>query len=245
MKITFLGTSHGYAEKGHFTSGTLVEAEGVSYIIDAGAPVDALLINHDKNLADIRGLFITHMHADHVGNLHNLTESFTRFRYNDKAKCFLPEEEGLDAFLAWCKAMHSDVDKMQQIVKFFVTKEGLIFDENNMRVTAIPTLHMQHCTCPAYAYMLEHGGKRVLFTGDMAGNFPEYESIIGDREYDLVVCEMAHSSLCDVWEKLAATKTKKMIINHTWPPRVEHYEEIFPKMPFDVQLAQDGLCILV
>lgn len=245
MKITFLGTSHGYAEKGHFTSGTLVEAAGNSYIIDAGAPVEALLVNHDKSLADIRGIFITHMHPDHIGNLYSLTEPFMRFRYNDKAKCFLPEKEGLDAYIAWMKALHSDVEKLQQIVKFYITREGVIFEEKGMKVTAIPTKHMSHGKYPAFSYMLEHDERRVLFTGDMDMGFPEYESIIADREYDLVICEMAHSKLEDVWEKLARTKTKKMIINHTWPPCLENHEEIFRKMPFDIQLAQDGSCVLV
>jgi len=42
MKITFLGTSHGYAEKNRFTSSTLIETAGHSYILDAGAPVEWL-----------------------------------------------------------------------------------------------------------------------------------------------------------------------------------------------------------
>ena len=40
MKITFLGTSHGYAEANRFQSSALVEVRGKSYIIDAGAPVE-------------------------------------------------------------------------------------------------------------------------------------------------------------------------------------------------------------
>lgn len=245
MKITFLGTSHGYAEKGRFTSSTLVEAEDLSYIIDAGAPVEALLINLDKSLADIRGIFITHMHPDHIGNLYSLTEPFTRFRYNDKSTCFIPEKEGLDAYFAWMKALHTDTDKLQKTVKFEITCEGVIYEENGLKVTAIPTNHLQHGKYPAFAYMLEHEGKRVLFTGDMDMGFTDYESIVGDREYDLVVCEMAHAKLPDVWEKLAETKTKKMIVNHYWPPQLGEYEPIFRKMPFDIQLAQDGQCVIV
>lgn len=245
MKITFLGTSHGYAEKGHFTSSTLVEADGNSYIIDAGAPVEALLINHDKRLEEIRGIFITHMHPDHIGNLYSLTEPFMRFRYNDRAKCFLPEKEGLDAYLAWMKALHSDVEKLRKIVGFYVTTQGPVYEENGMKVTAIPTKHMEHGKYPAFAYMLEHDGKRVLFTGDMDMGFPEYEMITGDREYDLVICEMAHSNLTEVRKKLAHTRTKKMYINHTWPPCLENYEKIFREMPFDIQLAQDGVCVVV
>ena len=40
MKITFLGTSHGYPEKGRVVSCTMVETGGKIYIIDAGSAVD-------------------------------------------------------------------------------------------------------------------------------------------------------------------------------------------------------------
>ena len=163
MKITFLGTSHGYAEKGHFTSGTLIEASGCSYIIDAGAPIEAQLVNFDKDFTSIRGIFITHMHADHVSNLSSLAEPFTRFRYNDKSTCFLPEKEGLDAFLAWMKAIHCNVEKMQQVIRFCITEAGVIYEENGMKVTALPTQHLEHGKYPAFAYLLEHEGKKVLF----------------------------------------------------------------------------------
>lgn len=49
MKITFLWTSHGCAEKGRFVSSTLFEVNGAMYVVDAGAPVDAQLLNNDKN----------------------------------------------------------------------------------------------------------------------------------------------------------------------------------------------------
>ena len=240
-KITFLGTSHGFAEKGHFTSGTLIEASGYSYLIDAGAPVEGLLLNYEKDISSIRGVFITHMHSDHAGDLAGIISGFMREDCNDKVKCYMPEKAGLDAFIAWMKALYTNVEAMQKLIRFQVIFEGIIFDECDMKVTAIPTKHMGRGKYPSFAFMLEHKGKRILFTGEMVYGFQEYESIIADREYDLVVCEMAHAKLEEVWERLARTKTKKMIINHTWPPCLEHCEEIFGKMPFDVQVAQDGM----
>ena len=40
MKINFMGTSHGYAEKCQFTSATLIEVSDFYYLLDAGAPVE-------------------------------------------------------------------------------------------------------------------------------------------------------------------------------------------------------------
>ena len=240
MEITFFGTSHGYSDNGKFLSSALLEAGGVSYLIDAGAPVESLMLKYGKNSDDMRGIFITHMHNDHVVSLPSVIEQFLRFRYNDKVKCFLPEEEGLKAYLAWEKALHMDVEKIQKTVKFYVVKEGVIYEENGLKVTAMPTNHLGHGKYPAFSYMFEYDGKRVLFTGDMDARFPEYESIVGDREYDLVVCEKAHAGFFEVWEKLAKTKTKKMIINHTWAPCMGDYLPLFEKMPFEIELAYDG-----
>lgn len=245
MDITFLGTSHGYSDNGKFASSTLVEIDGVSYLVDVGAPVEALLLKNKKEPKDVRGIFITHMHMDHVCNLPNIIEPFLRFRYNDKVKCFMPEEEGLKAYFKWEQALHIDVEKMQEIVKFFVVKEGVIYNENGVKVTAIPTNHLEHGKYPAFSYIFESNGKRVLFTGDMDMGFPEYESIIGDIEYDLVICEMAHAHFLDVWERLAKTKTKKMLINHTWAPCMGDYEPIFKKMPFEINLANEGQTVKI
>ena len=247
MKLTFLGTSHGYAEKNRFTSGTLVEIGEHSYLIDAGAPIEALMVNRDKPYSAIRGIFLTHMHSDHVCSLTSVIEPFLRFRYNDKAACFFPEKNGLEGFLAWMKTIHSDPEQVKKIVRCEVTHAGVIFENEDLRVTAIPTRHFAPVDgVPAsWSYLLESGGRSVLFTGDMAGGFPEYEENVKGRHFSLVVCEMAHADLSNVAEVLKKTDTDRMLISHYHTPRLTGYEEILPTFPFDVQFAVDGTEILV
>ena len=84
----------------------------------------------------------------------------------------------------------------------------------------------------------------MLFTGDIGYGFDDYEKVT-EGKYDLVICEMAHADLCNVWEKMSKTDTKKMIINHYNEPRIEGYEEIFRKFPFDIQLSRDGMEVII
>ena len=66
-KIITLGTSHGDPTCCRFNSSTLFKIGEASYLIDAGAPANALMIRHGFKLHDLKAIFITHMHEDHVG----------------------------------------------------------------------------------------------------------------------------------------------------------------------------------
>ena len=244
MKITFMGTSHGYAEKNRFTSATLIETNDFSYLLDAGAPVEWIMENTNKPYDKIRGIFITHMHNDHVGSLSQVIEPMLRFRYNDKSTCFFPSKEGMEAFTKWLVALSATEDKIKSTVKFEVTQTGRIFNNGDMIVFAKPTLHMGE-NGKAFSYTFESEGKKVLFTGDMGMGFPEYSEITGNERYDLVVCEMAHAKLCDVKDALKNTNTERMIIHHYYEPMIEDCDEILKSFPFPASIAKDGMEVII
>lgn len=237
MKITFMGTSHGYAEKEQFTSATLIENSGFYYLLDAGAPVEWIMVNNEKPYDKIRGIFITHMHNDHVGSLSTVVEPMLRFRYNNNASCFFPIEEGKEGFLDWMGILKAPREKILSTIEMGVVTEGIIYNKNGLTVSAKYTEHIEK---ESFSYVFESDGKKVLFTGDMKGGFPEYLKLVGEAHYDLVVCEMAHTSLCDAQDMLRKTNTKRMIINHYYSPKIEGYEQIFKTFPFPLSLAKDG-----
>ena len=237
MKITFLGTSHGYAEKNRFTSSTLIETSKYSYLLDAGAPVEWAMVNKDKPIDRLRGIFITHMHNDHVASLSTVIEPMLRFRYNDNAVCFFPTEEGKEGFLGWMEILKIPKEWVLSTVEMGVATEGMIYEKNGLTVAARYTDHIEK---QSFSYVFEADEKKVLFTGDMKGGFPEYLKLIGEEHYDLVVCEMAHTSLCDAQDLLKQTNTERMIITHYYRPMIEGYEQIFETFPFYVSLAKDG-----
>ena len=66
MKLYFLGTSHGVPAGDRFCSCYVLEVGEKLYILDAGAPVSKLLLEQGKDMKNIKGLFLSHFHGDHM-----------------------------------------------------------------------------------------------------------------------------------------------------------------------------------
>lgn len=67
-KITFLGVGSAFSRK-NATSCILVESEKVKLLVDCGAPILKTLGEYGLSLTDVTHLFVTHLHADHIGGL--------------------------------------------------------------------------------------------------------------------------------------------------------------------------------
>ena len=90
MKLVTLGTSHGVPEKDRFCSCNLIETGGGLYVFDAGAPLADLLTRGGYRFSDVKAVFITHSHADHICGIGGFV-SLCNWYYKDSAvKFFLP-----------------------------------------------------------------------------------------------------------------------------------------------------------
>ena len=256
MKITFLGTSHGITEKNQFCSSALISTGGKHYLVDAGAPVLTLLKNHDIPLEDVAGVFITHSHHDHFMGLAVLTQQVNEFhQFKDVSfPVFVPDEEDyhrMFAFIFGDPAFHGRLeyrnyggmtdpygDRARRVT-------AVIFDDGNLRVTAIPVDHFVN----AHAFLLEAEGKRVVFTGDLLADMPDYPKVITETETDLVVTEGAHTKLNkpEVMALLKQSRTKTLVITHRYdhvnPDGAVAELEDYCKDHFETLAAFDGMIL--
>lgn len=242
MKITTLGTSHGDHTYCRFNSSTLFESSSQSILIDAGEPVNGLMIRQGKPFADLKAVFITHMHNDHVGGLPGLIKAAIKYaKPGQHTDIFMPEN-GVEAIKPWLEAQHLPIET--PFISLNKVKPGLIFNNGVFSVTAIGTRHIRSNDEPAsYAYLIECEGKKVLYSGDLTSNFSDFPEISKSEDIDLCFCEATHYKPEVALPYLSESKIKRLIFNHvydTWHGEGEaKFKSYFASMPFPVEIAHD------
>ena len=261
MKIRFLGTSHGYNEAGRFCSSAVVSCGGKHYVIDAGAPIMGLLPTYGYSYSDIGGIFITHTHQDHYGGLVEFTNQIEGFgRFSDiRVSVYVPPEFPVERLMIYLFGNPYGRDKpipgasagpgpCVKRVEYihYQQEEGVIFSDDNVKITAFPTMHCSH----SHAFLVEGDGKRVMFSGDLKSGFTDYPALLTDDKSDycdVLVIEGAHTRLNspEAVELFRRSRIRRAVVNHLY--RRLNSETVIDEMRqevadlFPVDEAYDGM----
>lgn len=243
MKITFLGSSHGVPEVERYCSCTMIEINGSLYFVDAGAPMTDLMLRCGKHPNDVRAVFTTHAHGDHIIGLTSFVDLCNWHFKESHPIVFMTEKEHGDAIVHLATIMEHRMSFASDRIDMRVANEGLLYEDENVKVTYFRTKHIE--PRPSYSILIEAEGRKLLFTGDMSQwlakeDFPVYPM---ENETDLVVCEMAHFTPDQVKPYVEKLKTKHLCFNHVFP--FEKFEDIkamdeSSKYAFPITIAHDG-----
>lgn len=242
MKITFLGTSHGVPSPTRYCSATLLEVEDRAYLIDAGAPVADLLIRLGVPFEKLKAVFTTHIHDDHTAGLPALCSLANWYYKESDFDIYMTEVEGIRIFRQMVQITDRTLDERR--LRFHLASPGAFYDDGTLRVTAIPTRHMEEVNGTSYAYLIEARGRRILFTGDLHGeDAADFPAVAAQAPTDLIVCEMAHFGPEVIFPRLAACPVKQVLFNHVYHDYEASMAAIRAaagKYPFEVRAVEDG-----
>lgn len=220
IKLTLLGTCSGTEPKQERHHCSLVfEIGGKLYWFDAGENCSHRAYTSGIKVSDVRAVFVSHMHIDHIGGLANLI--FTIYKdyityktphiNNNSYDIYVPDLERFQYVKALVPGhRHSGITMLEHEVK-----DGVVFEENGVKITSLHNTHLNENGengWHSYSYLIEAEGKRIVYSGDI-GASGELDALVGDG-CDLLIHETGHHTVTDVCEYVKGKNIGRLLFNH-------------------------------
>ena len=174
IKVTLLGTGCPPPVMNRFGPSTLVQAGGQSLLFDAGRGSLQRLTQLRVQWREVRGVFFTHLHSDHVVGFPDLFLTGWLIAPGRTAPLAVWGPTGTSQMVSHLRQAY------QQDIQFRVANEhvnpegpvlqatditgGVVYDEGGVKVTAFEVDHAP--VRPAFGYRIDHAGRSVVLSGD-------------------------------------------------------------------------------
>ncbi|MBZ4687302.1 MAG: hypothetical protein PWQ96_184 [Clostridia bacterium] len=186
MKLTVLGNWSPYPAADGACSGYLIEGDGTKILLECGNGIVGKLHKHCKAW-DLDAVIVSHLHADHCGDLAPLRYAINAgflYKYRkDKLPVFITGQpsEKLQPLLKFndCLRFYYFEDITDTITEYGTIKKQKI---KNLQVEFFKVKH----SIPAYAVAVTAMKKRIVYSADTE-YIPELESFAFGA--DLFLCE--------------------------------------------------------
>lgn len=173
IEITLLGTGSPLPSPDRAGPATLVRAGGYTFLFDAGRAVGLRLTAAGVVAPMLTGVFLTHLHSDHITDLNDVvTSRWVMSPGRNPLPVVGPVGTAVvvDAIMAMLApdigyrlAHHDDLDTGPEPV-VTEAKGGVVFDEGGVRIVAAATDHRP--VEPTLGYRIEFEGLSVAIGGD-------------------------------------------------------------------------------
>ena len=174
MQLLFLGSGSAHTVGGdNFQSNMMLSADGGRrLLIDCGSDVRWSLAKQGLSHLDITDIYISHLHADHIGGL-----EYVGFQTKFDSRCERPRlfvEASLAAPL-WNHALRGGMGvisgtetKLETFFDVRLVTANQPFEWEGTRLEPVPAVHVSspRATVHSYGLLIEHDGHRTFLTTD-------------------------------------------------------------------------------
>jgi len=211
IKIHILGSCSGTEPmpNRHHTS-FVIEWNDRLYFFDAGENCAYTSHLMGLDLMRTRKIVISHPHMDHIGGLGNLIWTIRKLDgmhhtlKNREIELCIPEIRVWDGIYQTLRYNDGGF-KADFVVNAHEFEDGLLFEDDGIRVSALHTHHLSHedgTPWRSFGFLIEVDGKRIVYTGDTKG-IDDYEAFL---PCDLLLTETGHHHPTDVAQILIDRK---------------------------------------
>jgi len=181
VRVTILGSGDPFVRPSQASASVLVEvgnADRDLFLLDLGS---GALKNFDGLRLPVTAttkLFVTHLHADHIGDVPTLVYSLAKAGRRDPVEVWGPAGEtealGTCAYVDRLQEAHRwDMESLcghpgQSGARAIATEvpydaPAVVYERNGVTITSFPVIHIQN---GAVGYRLDYAGRSVAFSGD-------------------------------------------------------------------------------
>jgi ribonuclease Z len=222
FKVTLLGTGSPPPVLTRFGPSVLVQAGKETLLIDCGRGCSQRLWQGNVKLSSLDGLFITHLHSDHIVGIPDLW--LTGWLVGPYGQRRMPFRvwgpvgtktlmEHLEKAYLWDIDTRVADQKLPRegvavVVAEFV--EGVVYERNGVRVTAFEVDHGD-LVKPAFGYRVDYDGRSVVISGDTKFN----ENLIRHATgADLLIHQVAMART----ELIEKSEAARLVLSHHTKP---------------------------
>ena len=253
MRILILGSGAALPDPDRCQSSILISLKsGAHYLLDCGHGATRQLVRADVNPADVRTIFLTHLHYDHIGELPFFVIS--SWMLNAAGAPLIIGPAGTERFAGHLfeggafdidirarshyPARKANIDAVRPQVREYAA--GPIYSDDHVRVTAVEVDHIEPEIARCYGLRFEAEGKVVAYSGDtkpcaaLATLAKGADVLIHDCTFPEAFIEhrrksgvgtFAHTSPRELGKLAAANDVKLLIATH-----IGHVDSVNPAL---------------
>lgn len=231
------------------SSGYVLKIDGSLNLIDCGGGTTTSFLRRGFNPLEIKNIFITHTHPDHVCELPLLIQMIYVNGFEKKLSVYVPEEfvEPLKIYL---RSVYLLEEKFPFNFELIGYTNGFKY-ENEFTLEAIGNTHLNHYKewiekysmpnkMQSHSFKIQIGETRIFHSGDL-GSFDDIKDHLDGNKY--VITELTHINLNEFFEFIPSVNIGEFIVTHlSHPDDVKSLQEEIKKSGIDnITIALDGM----
>jgi ribonuclease Z len=221
IKVTLLGTGCPPPVMNRFGPSTLVEAGDQKFLFDAGRGALQRLTQLKVRWQDVQGLFLTHLHSDHVVGFPDLwltgwliapgrSVPLQVWGPRGTRKMMFHLQQAYD-FDIRVRIANDGANRTGIALRVKEIVEGVVYDHGGVKITAFEVDHA--LVKPAFGYRVDYAGHSVVLSGDTreSENLIRHAQGVDVLVHEVFVPETLHRM------GLEPERAQKIIALHTTP----------------------------
>jgi ribonuclease Z len=174
LELILLGTGYPRPDPNRAGPSTAIVYGEKWFVVDTGRGTTMRIAGTDLQYANLRAVFLTHLHSDHTAGLPDLFNTSWQFgRKTVPLQLYGPQgaKRLADAMLDFfAEDIHLRRDLLEKhpaagaTIRTHIVREGVVYDDGEVKVTAFAVDHKP--VERAFGYRFDAGGKTIVVSGD-------------------------------------------------------------------------------